>query len=173
MTAFKALLVNGLINCVSEVLLLPRHPRAYWIGLLIYAASFLLVAVADFDRTTSVARGYYCAFVAFVLPLRATPMQTGGPFADRPLEYFSVLISGLINPVFLIYVALASAERTGRAIRALRVIVPLMIPFCWVVFHYERYDPREGHFLWILGMLLVLYSDRLASGAVTGKWRAA
>jgi hypothetical protein len=33
-----------------------------------------------------------------------------------------------------------------------------MIPFSWVIFHYENYCPREGHFLWILGMLLVLVS---------------
>jgi hypothetical protein len=37
-----------------------------------------------------------------------------------------------------------------------------MAPFCWVVFHYENLYPREGYFLWILGMLLALFSPNLA-----------
>ncbi len=44
----------------------------------------------------------------------------------------------------------------------LRIVVILMIPFCWVVFHYESLHPREGHFVWIIGMLLVLFSPELA-----------
>jgi hypothetical protein len=35
----------------------------------------------------------------------------------------------------------------------------LMIPCCWVVFHDEKLYPREGHFVWIIGMLLVLFSS--------------
>jgi hypothetical protein len=124
-----------------------------------YSTSFFLVAVARFEQATSASRGYYCAFLALVLPLRY-PFQTGGPFIDR-FEYFSLLISGLTNPVFLTYVALVSTGRNGRAVRALRIILPLMLPFCWVVFHYQDFWPREGYFLWIFGMLVVLLSDWL------------
>jgi hypothetical protein len=30
-----------------------------------------------------------------------------------------------------------------------------MIPFCWVIFYALEVYPREGHVLWVIGMLLV------------------
>jgi hypothetical protein len=32
-----------------------------------------------------------------------------------------------------------------------------MLPFCWISF--LLFHPREGYFLWTLGMLLVLFSS--------------
>jgi len=40
-------------------------------------------------------------------------------------------------------------------------MVVVMIPFSCVVFHYEHFYPREGYFLWVLGMLLALFADEL------------
>jgi hypothetical protein len=42
----------------------------------------------------------------------------------------------------------------------------MMIPFCWIVFHYENLSPRLGHFLWILGMLLVLFANKISTDRV-------
>ena len=39
-----------------------------------------------------------------------------------------------------------------------------MVPFSWAVFVYEKLYPREGYFVWIIGMLLVLFSRELARG---------
>jgi hypothetical protein len=33
-----------------------------------------------------------------------------------------------------------------------------MIPFSWIVFYVEQLNPREGYFLWIAGMMLILFS---------------
>ncbi len=42
----------------------------------------------------------------------------------------------------------------------MRVVVLAVIPFSWGVFYYEDLYPREGYFLWIFGMLLVLFSAK-------------
>jgi len=38
-----------------------------------------------------------------------------------------------------------------------------MIPFCWIVFYNERLYPREGHILWVAGMVLALFSESSSS----------
>jgi len=73
-------------------------------------------------------------------------------------EYVALVISGWINPVFLIVVALMLRGGYQRTEAILKVFVLLMIPFGWVVFYRYSFYPREGHFLWILGMVLALFS---------------
>jgi hypothetical protein len=54
---------------------------------------------------------------------------------------------------------LTSLKRAPRTSRVLKFVLLSMIPFCWVVFHYLEVYPREGHFLWVIGILLVLLSS--------------
>src|ERR1700722_19272740 len=126
-------------------------------GLSIYVVSFFLMAVGHTDGVGRPAPGYYCAFTALVLPWTATPLSHGGPFENRFFEYLAVLITGMVNPLVFAYLILVFRGRNLRLVKARRIIVPLMIPLSWVVFHYERYYPREGHILWIAGILLILF----------------
>jgi hypothetical protein len=129
-----------------------RRVGIFWTGLAIYAGSFFLAAVAFSTVGSRPLRGYWCAVEALRLPFQAALFET------QHFERFSLLISGLVNVTFLLFVVLVLGNR-GRLLTAgLRIMVPVMIPFCWVVFYYERVYPREGHFLWILGMLFVLLS---------------
>jgi hypothetical protein len=124
-------------------------------GLALYVASFFLWAVGDFLSTASPLRGYYCAVFALSYPL-----GEGRKFLlhERPIEYFSLLVSGLINPMFLTTVYLQLYRVRPSAIIIFRNLTILMIPLCWIVFHYEGFYPREGHILWIVGMLLTLFT---------------
>lgn len=70
------------------------------------------------------------------------------PVTHNSLEWASVFISALINPLFLTYVIVSPFRAAGRSFRFYRVAVPSMIPFCWVIFHYQNYRAREGHYLW-------------------------
>ncbi|MGC2419987.1 MAG: hypothetical protein WA434_19755 [Candidatus Acidiferrales bacterium] len=80
------------------------------------------------------------------------------------VEHLSLFMSGCVNPVFLVAAALGFSGGHQRSMAVLRIVVILMIPFCWIVFHYESMYPREGHFVWIIGMLLVLFSRELGRG---------
>jgi hypothetical protein len=130
------------------------------VGLLIYALSFIMIATGDHGRPTGELNGLLCAYLPFEITFQDTPFSPKSASYDPPLLYFSILISGLINPVFLFYVALSSLKRMQRTARVLRFVVPAMIPFCWIVFHFLKVYPREGHIVWVVGMLLVIFSSR-------------
>jgi hypothetical protein len=116
------------------------------------------MAVGHSDGMGRPAPGYYCALAALVLPWTSTPLSHGGAFENRPLEYLAVLVTGLINPVLIVYMILVMLRRSFQLAKILKFMVLLMVPFSWVIFHYEDYYPREGHFLWITGILLSLFS---------------
>jgi hypothetical protein len=40
-----------------------------------------------------------------------------------------------------------------------------MMPFCWVVFLAMELHPREGYYLWTLGMVVVLFAEGLGRRA--------
>jgi hypothetical protein len=125
------------------------------VGLSIYVASFFLLAIGDFGRLVGPLHGYFCAEFALVSPFSEDGRSL---LNEKPIEYFSLLGSGLINPLFLTTFFLQLFRVRSRAIVVLRNLTILMIPLCWVVFRYERFYPREGHFLWMVGMLLTLFA---------------
>jgi len=118
--------------------------------------------------------GFMCAFYAFFLPLEEAQnaLIYNVPIPVPPVPYLSLVIAGWINPVFFIAAFLMLAEIHQRLLVVLKVAVVLMIPFTWLFFAtFRMFYPREGHFVWVAGMLLVLFSDRLAGDekvSVTG-----
>jgi hypothetical protein len=126
---------------------------------MIYAASFFLAAVGERTPGSRPIPGHFCAYFSLIAPLQSTSLHHESVFDGRPFEYFSLVVAGWINPVFLISVILSLREGSRGFSRILRIVVSLTIPFCWIVFGYQDFYPREGHFVWIIGMLLVLFSD--------------
>jgi hypothetical protein len=129
------------------------------LGLVIYLLSFFLVATGDPKGPTGRMAGYECAYLAVELTLTSTPFSPARADYVPPFLYLSILVGGLINPVFLGYTTLAFLKRKPRTARVLKFALLSMIPFCWVVFHSLEVYPREGHVLWVTGMLLVLFSS--------------
>jgi hypothetical protein len=139
--------------------------KVFWTGLAIYIVSFFLLATGG-SSSPGDARlpGFFCALYALVLPWYHNPLGHQGIFEGEYLEYFSLLIGGWINPIFLITAFFDLTDLHPRAAAIMRILVIVMIPFCWVFFYYGRdlYHPREGHFVWVFGMLMTLFSRELA-----------
>ena len=129
------------------------------LGLVIYVLSFFLVATGDPKGPTGRMWGFECAYLAVELTLTSTPFSPASADYIPPFLYLSILISGLINFAFLGHTTLAFLKRKPRAARVLKFALLSMIPFCWVVFHSLEVYPREGHVLWVIGILLVLFSS--------------
>jgi hypothetical protein len=133
----------------------------FCIGLGLYGGSFFLSAVATlaayggaYDAPMS---GYNCALFALGLAWGPNLFGHQGLFEHRPLDYLGVLLSGWINPTFLVAAFFVSFRPSARIARILAIVTLAMIPFCWVVFYYHHFYPREGHLVWVAGMLLVLF----------------
>lgn len=135
-----------------------KLPRWFvWSGLLLYAVAFALPAISAPDSPPL--PGYRCAF--FVTVMQPWSPDNRALVVHAPLRYIPLMLTGWINPLFLVTAILVLLRRASRLASVLRIIVVLLIPLCWVVFHYENVRPREGFFLWIGGMLLVLISANL------------
>jgi hypothetical protein len=131
------------------------RPIIFAAGLAMFAVSFFLWGVTD-------VRGYMCAYFALVFPW----VEDGRHLLlERPLEFVSIVLSGWINPIFLITLLLGWRRASARLVRFLKGEVVTMMLFCWPVFYYESVRPRAGYFLWTAGMLMTLFAYKAA-----GRW---
>lgn len=134
------------------------------IGFAVFVGAFFLPALAG-----GAAPGYFYAWITLILPWGHDGMNM---LREQPMQYAAVLLAGLINPLFLVTLPLIAFKKLPRATLVLSILVLLMLPSCWVIFHHENFHPGKGHFLWITGMLLVLIAGRLGA-ARTGPSGAA
>jgi hypothetical protein len=139
-----------------------RQLKIFWWGFVLYLVSFFLVAVHEpgvsyFQALT----GFVCAYLTLAssLPRSIAELLVGGGWDGGHL--YSFWISGWINPVFLFTAFLELSGQYPKTVKALRIVVLLMIPFCWLVYAEYRFWPREGHVVWIMGMTVVLFSREL------------
>jgi hypothetical protein len=134
------------------------------LGMILFVVSFFLIAVREaYARQSDPGmHGYTCAEVALLSPWGSDGLRT---LREGPVDYFSVLLSGWINPVFLITTVVLLIRPDGRLARTLRIILLVMFVACWIVFYKEHLHPQAGYFLWTAAMLLVLFSNKLARPA--------
>jgi hypothetical protein len=139
-----------------------RQLRIFWWGILIYAISFFLVA-AQFagDKGPTPWYGFLTAYFTFLFPwqehLRAGAQGFFGDFVN----WTSLTVAGWINPAFIVAAFLDLSGQYKRTFAILRVFILVMIPFCWVFFARAFMYPREGHFAWIGGMVMALFSKEI------------
>ena len=105
--------------------------------------------------------GYLCAYMTIVLPWTSDGMRM---LRHEPVDYFAILLSGWINPLFLITFVLLLINPRNRLAGVLRIVLIFMFAACWIVFYYEHLHPRLGYFLWTGAMLLVLFAGKLFPG---------
>ena len=136
----------------------------FWGGFSLYVVSFWLTAMKGqhgiwAPESPTIAAW---AFDAFLAPLRFAHVQSAGALLeDLNIAKVSFFLNGWINPVFLLVVILMLLDKTPKLTRVLRYVLLPMVAFCWIVLLYEHACPREGYFLWTIGMLLVLLSSEL------------
>lgn len=135
------------------------------IGIGAYAVSFFLVAEYAVRRL-----GIQCAIVALLGPFIALGVPSGAAaefFDGNPFGYVALFVSGLVNIAFPLAMLL-KVRQYPRAFAAARIAVLVTIPCSWLVFVLLPDIPREGHIVWVAGMLLALFSEEIAARRGTG-----
>ena len=97
--------------------------RLYRIGQLLYAISFLLIAVQT-NGGYATAFGFTSAFISLVYPWSAAKSLLH-PSTWVFISYFSGTVSGLINPLFLF--SLPAPPRWVR--NALLIMMPFLLDY--------------------------------------------
>ena len=117
-------------------------PVTLWAGFGLFVVSFFLPAV-DSDL------GINCAFMALWVST-----------FDSGVGYRLAFFGALINPMVLAYFVLRIRHRL-RAVRiCLAVAILICIPLTWVSLAYIALPVQIGHYVWIAGILLVLWPTR-------------
>ncbi|HLZ24452.1 MAG TPA: hypothetical protein VKQ30_20245 [Ktedonobacterales bacterium] len=128
------------------------------IALIVFVISFLLPAIWLPNATPRTLQGYWCAYNTLVSPWTADGLKD---LPREPVQYFSVLLSGWINPLFLITLFLL--YRGKKLGGALRIAVLCLMPACWVVFVQDGVYPFIGYFLWTAAIIVALFSSAWSS----------
>jgi hypothetical protein len=136
------------------------------LGLAIFVLAFFLPAVrngAASDASAVVYIGYKCATLA----LSETASLFGKAVQGRPpLEAYLLAVSGWLNPLILIDLALSPWRKALPVRRVVGAMVVLCMVAAWWFFARMSLTPLRGHFLWIAGALLIILPDVLpARGA--------
>lgn len=137
-------------------------------ALLIFAASFLLPAirVANGAPPNDKIPGWTCALVASITGPKAFAQSLG---QHIPLEDVLLVLSGLVNYLFLAVFVLSAWRRLVRTRLAIgALIIPCFIA-TWMFFASQKMTPLAGHYLWIAGAILMVAPDIVA---LTTKGRA-
>jgi hypothetical protein len=128
-------------------------------GLALFAFSFTLPSIRELAKpgaTPNKMLGYDCAITALLVPWGKDGFTI---MRSDPLSYFSILLSGWINPLFLIALVLALVRASWRVNQLLRIIIPVMFIFCWIVFYKIHFRAYTGYWVWMAGVLLALWSQ--------------
>jgi hypothetical protein len=135
-------------------------PTTRVLGFVIYVAAFLLPACREPSgsalRNQDVYLGWFCAAV--------TVMNTFSRDVWTSKDSLSVL-SGWINPLILIYLVLLIRP---RFVWPRRIVAGAMVVFMlatWIYFALAPLIPLIGHFMWIVGALMVLAGEVVGHGA--------
>jgi hypothetical protein len=135
--------------------------RRNWIlvivGIALWVGAFFLIAARDVHPSAGDRGypGYFCAFITLVNPWGHDAVHS---MREEPLQFFAILFSGWINPVFLITLLVSLFRPKGRLALVLRIVLLVMFTACWVAFYKLSLYPREGYFVWMAGMLVVMFA---------------
>jgi hypothetical protein len=142
----------------------PLRWLALLAGLVLFAASFNMVAVKEASNKGNTAGllGYKCATLSLSAPWGGTDSQKMRQ--QTPALWFSLLISGWINPAFLLGLIVMFAAPQQRWALIFRCLIALMFIACWVFFYKVHLVAVQGYSAWMAGILLALFSNPRARG---------
>jgi hypothetical protein len=129
-------------------------------GFCIFVIAFFLPAchVGGSGTFAENVPGWECAKVA----IESTPHLFQKPAPYFPYYVFlATVISGLINPLVLIYLSFCITLKHLRTLRFIAIAILFCIAITWIFFAFAHFVPLIGHFLWIAGVLLILAPEAL------------
>lgn len=127
--------------------------RLQILGICIFIAAFFLPAcntVKPVLGDWKPIAGWRCAQITTIWAFKSESYHT--------LQVLAV-IGGLINPLILLYLTFSLSLRFTPIRRVLALTVPVCMAATWVYFFMAPLVPMTGHFLWILGALLILLPE--------------
>jgi hypothetical protein len=129
------------------------------LGFCIYVAAFFLPACRELAtsgmRTPDVYKGWFCAWVTLINTFSRDVWHS---------KDFLAILSGWINPLILIYLVLLIGQNLVWPRRIVAAAVVAFMVATWIYFALMPLIPLVGHFLWIVGALMILAGEVVGRG---------
>lgn len=131
-------------------------------ALVVFGVSFALPAIQLGDSVSPPNRlsGWACALFASITGPKALVQSLGQRI---PFDDVLIVLSGLINYLFLAILVLSFWRRLVRLRLVLgAVMIPCFVA-TWMFFASSETTPLIGHYLWIAGAILIVVPDILTA----------
>ena len=126
-------------------------------GVVVFVLAFFLQAITmgGSGPGSGPETGGVCALTAIIAV--GTLFKAGMQTLD--VQNVLLALSGLVNPLVLIYLVFSFSERFARLRFWLAAAIAGCLVATWVFFCLAKFLPREGHVLWVLGIVLIVASE--------------
>lgn len=140
------------------------------IGFCLFAAAFLFPAVGNvsFESGPGTASGWYCAYFT-AMDVVFFPEMLYRNHGNVGLSEWLLMLSGFVVPFVLVYLLLCILAKARMARLYLAVAILIGVVAAWLYFYTQfnvpdtqRTVPLIGHYIWILGILIMLSPEILS-----------
>ncbi len=125
------------------------------VGFAVYLIAFFLPAVKATDGDVAGLQGWVCAAWSLVLSFA---VLRGGLQSLKP-DHFLLILSGLVNPLMVVYLGLWAWPRFARIRMGIGAAVGAGLVSSWVYLVTQKFALLAGHFLWVAGILIILSTE--------------
>jgi hypothetical protein len=134
-----------------------RDRTLRWIGVVVYLTSYFLPSIGNPDQQPMRSMpGWACAFFSIWFGF-------GGLFANLTPEgrrtFLSLLLPGLTNPLFLLYLLLILRRKAQRTRRVLAVLIAIFAATTPVALHFLPLVPLVGYYTWLAALGITLFPE--------------
>jgi hypothetical protein len=124
------------------------------LGFCIYVAAFFLPAVREVATPGAGApdshKGYFCAWVTLVNSFSREMWHSKDCLA---------IMSGWINPLLLLYLVFLIWRGMVWPRRVVAGVIVAFMFATWIYFYLASLVPLIGHYMWIVGILMILAGE--------------
>jgi hypothetical protein len=141
------------------------------IGLVIFVIAFFLPAIQPSDSQGGPGSGSQVGWVCagFALAPSAILLHPAQLLHGAANKDVTLLFSGWVNPLLLIYLLFSIWRRFVWTRRVLAVAILACLASTWIFFVEVKFIPLIGHYLWVLGILAILAPEVLYGPAAKAK----
>lgn len=136
------------------------------VGFCVFFTAFFLPAIrlGQDGPGPSIEEGFECALFALI---PAYALILGHGLGSDPGS-FLLLLSGLVNPLVMVYLLFCGWPSFVRTWRGLAASILICIAATWRFFTDSHTTPIIGHFIWVTGILMMLLPEAFGNGSKFG-----
>jgi hypothetical protein len=140
------------------------------VGIVLFVAAFFLPSARDAGTGPGSGPmiGWMCAIVAGSAIAGIFHLSSSALQGKDVLGVICLILSGLVNPLVLLYLLFSIWAKFVRIRRVLTVAILVCFAATWAFFFKSAMSPLAGHFVWVTGALMILAGEALGQAPSKG-----